>query len=236
MNRVCEDKRSIQLAAFPYPPTPNSQQTDTSVLKRLRHQTPNAPACSHPQPGNCSQLPPIRNLVPNLWEPGTSKSSHQTIPDEGQNGTSVYRLRPVGPVWGGGPPNASDSHAPHPRLEGNNHENDNRGTSRRVEKPGKRPPPSATEMAEVARIAPSNGTIGSNRGIISHAHNSPQTSNQIREKSVVRSRSNSEAANSIGEPPGNGPQSSHQELLRDPVSMLQPRLTHIYLNYTLVLF
>ena len=226
MNRVREDEWPIQLPALPYPPTPTSQDIDNSFHGRLKQQKPNSPACPHPKLGNGSQLPPIRNLVPNLWEPGASKSSHQISTEEGQNGTSVYRLRPVGPAWGGGPPNASDSHAPHPQLEANNHGNEcNRGTPRRVKESNKRPPPPPIERAELMRTAPSNGTTDSNRGIVGRAHTPPQTFNRTRGKSVVRSRSNSEATRSTNEPPENDSQSSHQELLRDPVSVLWPRLT-----------
>ena len=219
MDGAHEDGWPIRLPAPPYPPTPTSQKTDTFLLGRLKQQRSNTPAYSHPQSGNGDQLPPIRNLVPNLWEPGTSKSSQQISPTEDKNRTPVYRLRPVGPAWSGRPTSADDSRIPRPQLETTHLESDcNRSTTHQIKESNKRPPPSPIERTDHARTAPSNGVINSNRGTISHTHKSPQTINQTREKYIVRPRSNSEVAKPTGEPPVNGSQSPHQELLRDPVS------------------
>ena len=221
MGGAREDEGPIHLPALPYPPTSTSQKTDTSLLGRPKQQRSNTPAYLHPQSGNGDQLPPIRNLVPNLWEPGKSKSSHQISPDEEENGTLVYRLRPVGPAWNGRPMSANDSRVPRPHLETNHHENDcGRDTPHQVKESNKRPPPSPIERADHVRAAPSNGVINSNRGTISHTLKPLQTINQTGEKSTVRPRSNSEAMKPTDELPGNGSQSSHQELLRDPVSKL----------------
>lgn len=237
MNRAHGDGWPTQSPGLPYPPTSTSQKTDASLLGRPKQERPHTPVYPHPQSGNDNQLPPIRNLVPNLWEPGTSKSSQQISPDEGQNGTPIYRLRPVGPAWSGRPTNTNDTRNPRPQLEANHHENEcNRDTPRQIKESNKRPPPSPIERTDHSRTAPSNGIINSNRGSISHAPKPPQTSNHTTEKSIVRPRSTSEATKPTGEPPGIGPQSSHQELLRDPVSKPWSGLSHGYLTCTLVLY
>jgi len=219
MDGAREDEWPIRLPAPPYPPTSTSQKTDTFLLGRLKQQRSNTPTYSHPQSGNGDQLPPIRNLVPNLWEPGTSKSSQQISPTEDKNRTPVYRLRPVGPAWSGRPTSADDSRIPRPQLETNHLESDcSRGAPHQIKESNKRPPPSPIERTDHVRTAPSNGVINSNRGTISHTHKSPQTVNQTGEKYIVRPRSNSEVAKPTDEQPVNGSQSPHQELLRDPVS------------------
>ena len=235
MNRAREDERPTQLPTFPYPPTPTSQQADTSLPGRLKQQRSNTPAYLHPRSGSSNQLPPIRNLVPNLWEPGTSRTSQQISPDEGRNGTSARRLRPIGPAWSSGPTDANDNHVPHPQLETNHHENEcNRDASRQVKESNKRPPPSPIERADHTRTASSSGIIDSSRPTTTDTHKQSQRFNKT-EKPIVRPRSHSEATKPTGELPG-GPQSSHQELLRDPVRKLWSGLTYRCLTYTLVLF
>ena len=216
MGGAREDERPIQLPALPYSPTPTSQKTDTSLLGRPKQQRSNTPTYPHPQSGNGDQLPPIRNLVPNLWEPGTSKSSQRISLDEDKNGTPVYRLRPVGPAWSGRPTSANDNRTLRPQLETSHHENDcGQDTPHQVRESNKRPAPSPIERTDHARTTPSNGVINSSRGTISHTHKPPQTVNQTGGKPIARPRSNSEVTKPTDEPPGNG---SHQELLRDPVS------------------
>ena len=229
MNRAREDEWPIHLPALPCPPTPIPQQTDTSNLGMSKQPGSNAPVYPRPQPENDNQLPPIRNLVPGLWEPGTSKSSQQATPDEGKDGSPVYRLRPVGPAWSDGSMNANDKPIPRPHIETSYHgEESNRDISRQVNESNKRPPSSPIEREDHARTTPSNGVINSERRSISSVHRPPQTPNQAGGKSGVRSRSNSEATKPTGESPRSGPQSSHQ-LLRDPVRELWPRLTNGWL-------
>lgn len=91
-NRAREDEWLAQLPTLPYPPTSALQQADTSVLGKMKHQGSNPPTYPHPQPGVGNQLPPIRNLVPGLWEPGTSK---QILLDDCKNGPLIYPFRPV---------------------------------------------------------------------------------------------------------------------------------------------
>jgi hypothetical protein len=203
MNRARKDEWPVQPPPppYPYPPTSTSQQTGTYNPERMRHLWSDTPTYPHPQSGNGDQLPPIRNLVPDLWEPGTSRSSQQIASDEGKNGSSVYRFHPVGPAWNGGPINANDRHIPRPQ-----------------------PVSSPVERADHTRTAPPDGIINSNGGTINRTHKQSQTSN---EKPDVLPRSNSDGPNPMGESPGSGSQSSHQqELLRDPVGMLWSRFTH----------
>ena len=207
MNRTREDEWPIHPPVPSHSPTSTPQKTDTYV-----------PVYPHPQPGNDNQLPPIRKLVPNLWEPGTSRQL--ITPDEGKNGTSVYRLRPVGPAWNGNPTNTNEViHIPRPQSETDHHVNESdRDDSRQVNESNKRPPPSPIERADHTRTAPLNGTVNSNRGTTSPTHKPPQKSNQIGEKPGIRSRSNSGTPQPIVGSPGSGSHSSHhQELLRDPV-------------------
>ena len=223
MNRVREDGRVIQPQELPYPPTSTSQKTDAPLLGKLSQQRSDNPAYLHPQLGNSNQLPPIRNLVPGLWEPGTSKSSQQTFPDEGQgkNVASGYRLRPVGPTWNGRPANANDGRVPLPQLETSHHENEsNRDAPRQVKESNKRPPSSPIERADHTRTAPSNTIAHPHRWSVGNAHRPTQKLNQTGERPIMRHRSNSEVTRPTGELPGGGPQSPHQELLRDPVSRL----------------
>lgn len=97
-NCAREDEWLTQLPALS---TSTSRQVHTSVpvLGKPRYQKPNPPVYPHPQPGTGDQLPPIRNLVPGLWEPGTSKSSQQTLLADGKSGSPVYPLRPVSLSW-----------------------------------------------------------------------------------------------------------------------------------------
>lgn len=214
--RAREDEWLTQLPTPPYPPTSSSQQADASVLGKLRYQRSSPPAYRHPQPGIGNQLPPIRNLVPGLWEPGTSKSSQQTLLADGKSGSLVYPLRLVGPVRSNKLSKANDRLIPHPQLETNSRGSESaRDFSRQVNESKKRPPPSPIERADHERTAPSNSVINSNGGT---ASNVQKPSKQIVGKPDVRPRSSSEAAKPTGERPGNGSQSSHhQEILRDPV-------------------
>lgn len=218
MNRARDNEWPIQPPTPPYLP---SQQTDAPDLGRMKRGS-NSPTYRHPQLGNDNQLPPIRNLVPNLWEPGTSKSSQQIPSAEGENGSSVYRLRPVGPAWSGGPTNANDGHAPCPEVETQNYGSENdRDISRKIIESNKRPPPSSIEREDHARTAPSTSVTDYNRLTTSHAHDTSQTSIQTRETPDVRPRSSSETSKPTGESPCSDPQSPHQqELLRDPVGEL----------------
>ena len=211
-----------QLPALSYPQTSTSQQPDTSVLGRQKNQKSNPPVYPHPQPGVGNQLPPIRNLVPGLWEPGTSKSSQHVLSNDGKNGSSVYPLRPVGPAWNNKPTNANDSLVPRPQLEKNSCENEDvRDPSRQSNESKKRPPPSPIERADHERTAPSNSVISSNGGNTCNVQKPLQTFKQIGDKPDIRPRSSSEAAKPTGERPTNGSHSSHhQEILRDPVSEL----------------
>jgi len=242
MDRAREDEWPVQLPTLPNPPVPTSQHTDTSILGRQKQQRSNTPVYPHPQSGNSNQLPPIRNLVPNLWEPGTSRSSQQ-ISDEGQNGSSVYRLHPIGPAWSGGSMNASDKPTPRPQPGTNHHKNEsNRDVSSQVNGPNKRTPSSPVERADHVRTAPPN-SINSDRGNIRHPHKSSQMSKQTREKPDVRPHSNSEATKPTTECPGSAPQPSHQqELLRDPVSkkllsrVTRRCLTHLFWPRSILAF
>jgi hypothetical protein len=219
-NRAREDEWLTQLPALPYPQTSTSQHADTSVLGKQKNQRSNPPAYPHPQPAIGNQLPPIRNLVPGLWEPGTSKSSQHILLNDSKNGSLVYPLRPVGPTWNNKPTHANDSFVPRPQLETNSRENEGtRDFSRQVNESKKRPPPSPIERADHERTAPSNSFINSNGGTTGNFQKPSQTSKQIGDRPDVRPRSSSEAAKSTGERPGYGSQSSHhQEILRDPVS------------------
>jgi len=202
MNRAWDDEWPIEL---PVPSTPTWQQNDTSKLQRLKR-----PRSTHPplQPGNGNQLPPIRNLVPGLWEPGTSRSSRLITPDEGKNRSSVYRLRPVDTVW-------SDQHM-------NENSRDN---SRQVNESNKRHLPSPTERVDHARSASLSGITNSNRGAIGHARKTSRKLNQLGEKHSARLRSNSGAAETTAEYPESDSRSSHhQEVLRDPHSALRQLL------------
>lgn len=212
-SRAREDEWLNQLPALP---TSTSQQADGSVLGKPKHQRSNPPVYPHPQPGNGNQLPPIRNLVPGLWEPGTSKSSQQVLLADGKNGSLVYPLRLVGPAWSN--KIVCDRLTSCPQLETNFRESESiRDYSRPVNESKKRPPPSPIERADDERTAPSNSVINSSGG--NNVQKLLQTSKQIGEKPDARPRSSSEAAKPAGERPGNGSQSSHQqEILRDPVS------------------
>ncbi|KAF9647890.1 hypothetical protein BDM02DRAFT_3187611 [Thelephora ganbajun] len=216
MNRVREDEWPIQLPALPYSPAPTLQRSS------------DAPVYPHPQSGMGSQLPPIRNLVPNLWEPGTSKSSQQISTDEGQDGSLVHPLRPVAPTWSGGLMDANDRHTPRLQLEMSHHESESKqDASRQANESNKRPPSSPIERADHARTTLSSGIINPNRRTISNAQKPSQTSKQTGEKSDVRSRSNSEATKPSSECLGSGPQPSHQQgILRDPVGKLWVRLIY----------
>ena len=227
MNRTREDERPTQLPALPHPPTSTSQQTDTPNPGRVKQRGSNTPPYPHLESESGNQLPPIRNLVPNLWEPGTSKSSLQVASGEGTNG-STHRLYPVSPVRGSGPVDVDDRHVLRPQLETSHHEHEsNQDTSRQVNESNKRPPSSPIEREDHARITPSNGALNSNRWTAGHVHKPSQTPNPAGENHGVRSRSNSEAAKPTGESSRSGPQSSHQQgLLRDPVGKLGPRLMH----------
>jgi len=205
-SRAREDEWFSQLPALPYPPPSNSKQAEASVPGKPKHQRSNPPVYPRLQPAVGNQLPPIRNLVPGLWEPGTSKSSQQVRLADGKNGSLVYPLRP---------------------FETNSRESEStRDFSRQVNESKKRPPPSPIEPADHERTAPSNSVINSNGGAINNAQKPSQPSRQIGEKADVRPRSSSEVARSTGERPGNGSQSSHQqEILRDPHSALRQLLT-----------
>ena len=221
----------MQLPSLPHLPKSTWRQSyiPDLMLERRGSNTPNDP---HPEFVIGHQLPPIRNLVPNLWEPGTSKSSQKYVSDEGGMVTSVYRLRTPDPAWSDGSTGANDKYTPHPRPETDRHENEsNRGTPRQVSESNKRPPPSPIEREDHPRTAPSNGVIDSNRWTISHAHRPSQTSNPTREKADIRPLSNSEATHPKGESAWSGPQPPHQqELLRDPVGKLWSLLTHGWLT------
>ena len=232
MNRVREDEWPTQFPPIPCPPTPAPQQTDTSALGMLKQRGSYTPAYPRPQPESGNQLPPIRNLVPGLWEPGTSKSSKQLTSDEGKDGCSVYRLRPVGPAWSDRPVNGNDRDTPRPQPETSYHEKEsNRDVSRQVNESNKRPPSSPIEREDHARTTPPNCTINSSGRIVSHVHKPSQPSNQTGGKPDVRSRSDSEATKPTGESPRSGLQSSHQQgLLRDPVDKLQPWFTNRWLT------
>jgi len=239
MDRAREDEWPVQLPTLPYPPASASQQTDTSLLGRPKQQRPNTPAYPHPQSGNGNQLPPIRNLVPNLWEPGTSRSSQQISSneissDEGKNGSSVYRLHPIGPAWSGGSMNASDKPTPRPHPGMIHRENGSNGDdSPQANGSNKRPPSSPIERADHVRTASSNG-INSDRGNIRDPQKPSQT--QTGEKADDRPRSNSEATKPTSECPGSASQPSHQqELLRDPVGKLWSRVIHRYLTHLFAL-
>lgn len=236
-SRVREDEWWTQLPALPYPHTSTSQQADTSVLGRQKNARSNPPVYPHPQPVIGNQLPPIRNLVPGLWEPGTSKSSQQILLNDGKNGSSVYPLRPVGPAWNNKPTNANDSLGPRPQLEKNSREGEGvRDSSRQASESKKRPPPSPIERADHERTAPSNSVISSNGGNTGNFQKPSQTSKRIGDKPDVRPRSSSEAAKPTGERPANGPHSSHhQEILRDPVSELWLRVRSTRLIQILIL-
>ena len=235
--RAHEDERLTQLPALPCSPTPTSQQADAPVLGKPKHQRSNPPVYPHPQPGIGNQLPPIRNLVPGLWEPGTSKSSQKTLSNDGKNGSLVYPLRPVCPVQSNNLTNANDKLTLRPQLETNSRESEStRDFSRQVNESKKRPPPSPIERADHERTAPSNSVINSNGGTISNVQKPSQTFKQTGEKPDVRPRSSSEAAKPTGERSKNGSQSSHQqEILRDPVGkdcvrLPSRRLIHSYFS------
>ena len=217
-SRAREDEWLTQLPALPYPPKPTSQQVEASVLGKPKHQRSNPPVHPHPQQGFGNQLPPIRNLVPGLWEPGTSKSSQQAPLDDGKKGSLGCPLRSVGPVWSNKPTNV----VPRPQLEVDSRESEStRDSPRQANESKKRPPPSPIERADHERTAPSNSVISSNGGTGSNVQKPSQMYKQTGGKPDVRPRSSSEAARSIGERPGNGSQSSHQqEILRDPVGSL----------------
>ena len=222
----------MQLPAFPHPSTSTWRQTGTPDLRMLKRQGPNAPTNPHPESVIGNQLPPIRNLVPNLWEPGTSKSSQQTASDEGGKESSVHRLRPAGTARGSGSMAANDKRTPRPQPETNHRENGgNQDASRQVNGSGKRPPPSPIEREDHPRTAPSNGVIDFNSWTIGHAHKPSQTSNLTREKTDVRPRSSSDVAKPTGESARCGPQPPHQqEILRDPVGKHWSWLTYRWLT------
>jgi len=227
MNRSLEDEWPTQLPSLPHPPKSTWRQPDTPdfMLKRRGSDTPSNP---HPEYVIGNRLPPIRNLVPNLWEPGTSKSSQQIASDEGGKGSSVYRLRTTDPARCGESTGANDKHTPHPQPETNRHESEsNRDAPRQANGSNKRPPPSPIEREDHIRTAPSNCVIDSDRWTISHAHKPSQTSSPTREKADVRPLPNSEAAQPKCESAWRGPQPPHQqEILRDPVGELWFPFTH----------
>ena len=208
----------MQLPSLPHPPRSTWRRTDTPDLipKRRGSNTPSNP---HPESMIGNQLPPIRNLVPNLWEPGTSKSSQQTASEEGGKASPVYPFRTAS-VWSSGSTSADDRLISHPQPEANRHEGGgNREASRQVNESNKRRPPSPIERDDHTRTAPSNGVIDSNRWTISHAHKPSQTSTPTREIADVRPLSSSEATKV--EFAWSDPQPPHQQqLLRDPVGEL----------------
>ena len=220
MNRSRQDDWLTQLPALSYPPTSASQQADTSVLVKPKQQNSEIPVYPHPESVVGNQLPPIRNLVPGLWEPGTSKSSQQTPSDEPKNGSPIYPLRTLGPAWNSGSTDGNDRHIPRPQLETGPHEDESkRDTSRQVNEFKKRPPPSPIERADHVRTAPSNSVINSNRDTVSNVQKPSQTSKYSGGRPEVRPRSSSETARPTNGRPGSGSQPSHQqEILRDPVS------------------
>ena len=217
-NHAREDEWSAKLSTLPYPPT---LRTDNSGLGKPKQQRSNLPVYPHPQLDIGNQLPPIRNLVPGLWEPGLSKSSRRASLDEGQKKPSLCSIRPAGLVWSDGPINTSDRHLPRPQLETNLYDDESRRDfPRQVNESRKRPPPSPIERADHERTAPSNSVINSNRGTISNVQKTTQVSRHTGEKLNDRPRSSSEAAKPSGERPGRD--SQQQEILRDPVGTSIP--------------
>lgn len=228
----------MQLPSLPHPPKSTWRQSNTPdlMLNRRGSNTPNNP---HPESVIGNRLPPIRNLVPNLWEPGTSKSSQKITSDEGGEGSPVCCLRTPDPARSGESTGANEKHTPHPQPETNPHENEsNRGALRQANGSNKRPPPSPIEREDHTRTAPSNGVIDSDRWSITHAHKPPQTSTPTRDKADVRPLSNSEATQLKGESAVGGPQPPpHQhELLRDPVGKLWSPFTYRRLTSHLTQF
>lgn len=216
-SRAREDEWATQLPAPPLPSA--SRQTDTSALGNQKHQRSTHPAYPHPQTGAGNQLPPIRNLVPGLWEPGTSKSSQQIPSDDKQNGSLGSPLRPVTPAWRCEFVDANGGHVSQPQLETGPHEGESkRDDSHRVNESKKRPPPSPIERADHERTAPSNSVINSNKVATSEVQKPSQVSKQLREMPSFRPRSSPESAKSTGERRGSFSQpSNQQEILRDPV-------------------
>lgn len=228
--RAREDEWVTQLPALP--PTPTSHHTDSPVLGKQKQQRSSPPTYPHPQLGTGNQLPPIRNLVPGLWEPGTSKSSQRIPSDEGQSDSTVPSLRPIGPAWGGIPMGVNDRPTLRPQFETNSHDiESNRDDCRRVNESKKRPPSSPIERAVHERSAPSNSVINSNRGSSNDIQTPPQVTKPIGERADVRRRSSSEAARPAGDRRGSDPKVSHQqEILRDPVGQFQLRLPSRWLT------
>lgn len=221
--RAREDEWVLQLPALP----PTSHNADSSVLGKQKQQRPSPPAYPHPQLGTGNQLPPIRNLVPGLWEPGTSKSSQRIPSDEGQSDSPVPSLRPIGPALGGIPMDANERPTLRPQFETNSHDiESNRDDCRRVNESKKRPPSSPIERAVHERSAPSNSVINSNRGSSNNIQTPPQVTKPAGKRADVRRRSSSEAARPAGDRRGSDPKVSHQqEILRDPHSALRQLLT-----------
>jgi len=210
----------MQLPSLPHPSKSTWRRTDAPdfILKRRVSNTPSNP---HPESVIGNQLPPIRNLVPNLWEPGTSKLSQQTASEEGGKGPSVYPLLTACPRSSGST-STEDEYIPHPQPEINRHESEsNREAPHQIIESNKRRPPSPIEREDHTRTAPSNTVIDANRWTTSHAHKPSQTSTTTRENTDVRPLSNSEATKLKGELAWSVPQSPpQQELLRDPVGRL----------------
>jgi hypothetical protein len=228
-SRAHEDKWVTRLQLPALPPSSASQRTDTSALGNQKQKRSNHPVYPHPHPGTGKQLPSIRNLVPGLWEPGTSKSSQRIPQDENPNGSLISSLRHVSPAWSGGPVDASGGHIPQPHLDTNNHDSESkRDDSRQANESKKRPPPSPIERADHERTAPSNSVINSNKAATSEVQKQSQVFKQLKGDPGFRPRSSSESAKQTGERRGSFPQPSHQqEILRDPVGELSHRLSSV---------
>lgn len=210
------------------PPPPAAQQKDTSVPGKQKLQGPSPPAYPHVQPSTDNQLPPIRNLVPGLWEPGTSKSAQQVPSEKGQNCSLISPLRPAGPARKSGHVEGNERSVPRPPFETNLRESEsNPDDCHRTTESKKRPPSSPIERADHERTAPSNSIINSNRGTPTNDIQRPlQVSRHAGENTEVRRRSSSEATRQTSERRASDPKPSHQqEILRDPHSALRQLLT-----------